>query len=82
MSLGTVSLKDYDLGLIKTLGASLIDVQIDGVSKKAYAKKINGVSPNVEGYGDSIPVFFQMSEDVFNPYRIPSISIKRTSLEM
>ena len=79
--LARVKLKDFDLGVIETIGAELIDITVDGGTRKAYAKTVPGVTTNVPGFGGKVPVFFGYPEDVYQPFKLPCYVVSRTGLE-
>jgi len=78
--ISTVGLKDFDRGMILSLGSQLIDLQIDGDTRQAYVLKVNGLETNLEFYAPYVPVFFTTPEDVFQPYRLPCVVIRRNDL--
>ena len=47
-AIATVSLRDFDQGMIESLGAKLISFTIDGAERQAYALSIDGLRPNLE----------------------------------
>ena len=79
-TLGTVSLRDFDRGLIETFGSVLIPFAVDGGVRQVYAKQVDGVTTNVPQFNGMVPVFFAYPEDVFQNHRIPCFVFKRTSL--
>lgn len=78
--ISTVGLKDFDRGIILSLDSQLIDIQIDGDTRQAYVLKVDGLATNLEYYAPYVPVFFTTPEDVFQPYRLPCIVIRRNDL--
>lgn len=78
--ISTVGLKDFDRGMILSLGSQLIDIQIDGDTRQAYVLKVDGLATNLEYYAPYVPVFFTTPEDVFQPYRLPCVVIRRNDL--
>lgn len=79
-AIATVSLRDFDQGMIESLGAKLISFTIDGATRQAYALSIDGLRPNLEYYGQHVPVFFSTPEDVFQPFRYPCVVVRRNDL--
>lgn len=77
---GSVSLRDFDKGVIDTFGSELIPFNVDGGTRQVYSKAVNGLTTNVPQYQGRVPVFFAYPEDVFQNYRIPCIVVRRTSL--
>lgn len=78
--LSRVGLRDFDAGLFLTLKAELIDLPVEGGTRKAYAKTIPGLTTNVPGFQGKVPVFFAFPEDVFQPFKLPCYVIRRTSV--
>lgn len=79
-AIATVNLRDFDRGVIESLGSELISFQVDGAMRQAYALDVPGLRPNIEYYGPYVPVFFATPEDVFQPYRIPCVVVRRNDL--
>lgn len=79
-AIATVSLRDFDRGMIESLGANLISFTIDGDERQAYALTVDGLKPNLEYYGHHVPVFFSTPEDVFQPFRYPCVVVRRNDL--
>ena len=78
--IGTVSLTDFDRGVVTSLDASLINIEVDGETRAAYAVEVPGVFETPPGFGGKIPVFFMHPEEVFQPFLIPSFVIRRNDL--
>jgi hypothetical protein len=79
--LSTVELKNFDKGLVYTTFMSeLVDLSVDGGTKKAYAKEVPGLSTNVPGYDGNVPVFFAFPESVYQPFKLPCFVFRRTGL--
>jgi len=69
---GEVTLRDFDQGLVETLGGRVIDGQ--------YYVTIDGVEPPP---GDpAIPVLFFFPEDMFSNYRFPAIVVTRDDISL
>jgi hypothetical protein len=77
---GTVSLRDFDQGVITSFGSELLSFDIDGGSRQAYAKTIGGLTTSVPNYSGKVPVFFANPEDVFQNFKIPCVVFRRTSI--
>lgn len=77
--LGSVFLEDFDVGLVTTFGAVLVDIELDGEIVQDYAVQIPGVT-GPDQYDGLIPVIFRMPEDVYQDGLIPNISIARSNL--
>jgi hypothetical protein len=78
--IGSVTLKDFDRGVILSLGAELISFEIDGATRQAYAIDVGGLVTTVPYYAPKVPVFFSTPEDVFQPYKLPCVVIRRNDL--
>ena len=78
--IGTVSLTDFDRGVVTSLGASLINIEVDRQTRAAYAIDVPGVLETPPEFNGKIPVFFNHPEEVFQPFRIPSFVIRRNDL--
>ena len=82
---GTVFIKDFDRGVITTIGAQLIDVADpcrSGVfpnSSKRYALSVAGVCGPDE-YGGMVPIIFNDPDDAYQKDLIPQIHIERSAL--
>lgn len=75
---GTMFLRNYDQGLIESLGAELTEVVRDGETSRAYALDLRGmrcVGP--DSYGGKVPVMFGIPDPTMEPYLLPILIIKR-----
>lgn len=75
---GTMFLRNYDQGLIETLGAELIEVIRDGERSRAYALDLRGmrcIGP--DSYNGKIPVMFGTPDPTMEPYALPIVIVKR-----
>lgn len=79
-AIGSVNLKDFDRGVIESIGAELISFEIDGATRQAYALTVEGLTTTVPYYAPKVPIFFSTPEDVFQPYKLPSVVIRRNDL--
>ena len=88
-----VGLSDFDRGVVKSLGSELVDIGVDGGTRKHYAVKCPGLHeyPNIDNMpqelrpvphfpADYVPVFFMTPSDVFSSYVLPCITVKRGDL--
>jgi len=88
---GTVGIKDIDRGVMETFGGVLVDMEIDGDVRQAYAVKVDGLIeyPDEEGFTEElrplpaypagmVPVFFMNPEEVFQPFILPCVVIRRS----
>lgn len=76
---GTVFLRDFDEGLVRTMGAELIEIELDGETVQDYAIRIDGVNGPDE-YGGYIPVIWQNPEDVYQAGLLPHVNVSRTAV--
>jgi len=76
---GTVFLRDYDEGLVRTMGAELIEVELDGEMVQDYAIMIDGVT-GPDMYGGAIPVIWQNPEDIYQPGLLPHVNVSRSAV--
>ncbi len=87
---GTLGFKDFDRGVVITLGSELVDLEIDGDIRQAYAIDCPGLLEYPDGdnlpeelrplpaFPDGmVPVFFVFPEEVFQPYILPCIVVRR-----
>jgi hypothetical protein len=79
-TLSTITLRAFDLGLFETLGAELYDYDVDGETRRVYAREIPGVVTNVPGLDGRVPYFFALPEDVYQAFVLPCVVLRRTSL--
>lgn len=75
--LGTVDIRDFDLGCVLTIGSELIQYPIDGSLRNQYVVDIDRVNSGVSKYQNKVPVFFAEPEDAYQHYILPSIVFKR-----
>lgn len=76
---GTVFLENFDIGLVETFGAELVDIELDGEMVQDYALRVSGVEGPLE-YNGMIPVVFQSPEEVYQNYYLPHIAVFRSSV--
>jgi len=76
---GMVFLRDFDEGVVRTMGSELINIEKDDEVVQDYAILIEGVNGPDE-YGGAIPVIWQNPEDVYQEGLIPHIAVARTSI--
>ena len=76
---GSVFLEDYDIGLARTIGAELIEVEFDGEMVQTFAVRIQGVTGPDLTQG-LIPVQMTDPEDAFTAHLLPQIVISRGSV--
>jgi len=76
---GCVSLADFDAGLATSIGAELVDIELDGETVQQYAVSIDGVTGPDET-SHYVPVYFSEPEDAYLANLLPQIVISRTSI--
>lgn len=69
---GEVTLRDFDRGIVETLGATVVD--------DAYYVNVDGVTPPPGQPG--IPVIFMNPEDYFANFRYPSFVVTRDDISI
>jgi hypothetical protein len=67
---GVVFIRDFDTGVIETLGAEIRTAELDGVSRRSYYMDIIGV-------GTDVPIIFVTPEVIMEKYYLPSIVVRR-----
>jgi hypothetical protein len=77
--LGTVAPRDFDMGCILTIGATLVYYPVDGSTRAAYVLDIPAINSEMERYGNKIPVFFDSPSDPYSDFVIPSLVFKSPS---
>lgn len=76
---GLVFLEDYDIGLARTIGGELIEIELDGELVQTFGLRIEGVTgPDL--YNGLIPIQMTDPEDAFTANLIPQIIISRGSV--
>jgi hypothetical protein len=86
-----LSIRDFDRGVVETLGGELVDLEIDGQTRQAYAVKVPNLYeyPDSEGFTEDlrplpayptgyVPIFFMHPEEVFQPFILPCIVVRRS----
>jgi len=76
---GRVFLRNFDEGVVTTLGGELVLIELDGEQVQDYAVRINGVQ-GPEAWGGMVPVIFQNPEDVYQDGVMPHIAVSRTAI--
>lgn len=76
---GLVFLREFDEGIVRTMGAELIDIEKDGETVQDYAIRVDGVNGPDE-YGGYLPVIWQTPEDVYQDHLLPHVVVARTSI--
>lgn len=75
--LGTVNLRDWDIGCYLTLGSELISYEIDGSLRQQYVVNIPDILNDISRFGGKIPVFFDSPEDPYQDFILPSFVFKQ-----
>lgn len=75
--LGTVDIRDFDLGCFLSLGAELSQFVIDGESRNQYVVEVPGVDTDLERFQGKIPVFFDAPEDPYQDFILPSFVFRK-----
>lgn len=88
---GTVFLREFDNGLVTTIGAKLVDVSVDGSTRQEYAIDFAEFPVgdliqqfDVQGppqYGGKVPVFFVVGSAPYTPRYYPCIVVRRNSFD-
>ena len=78
--LGTVGLRDFDLGVAMLLAPDTVTFPVDGATESAYAVAVPGLDTELTIYGNRVPVHFANPEDVFQPAILPVYRIARADL--
>jgi len=78
--LGTVSLRDWDEGCMKTLGADISTYQVDGDTRAIYTVDVPYLDSGFADLGDRVPVQFQDPEDVYQPFVLPCFQFRQNDL--
>jgi hypothetical protein len=81
---GTVTLRDFDQGVIETLGARVVE---DNKNMTGYYLfDVNGLDNRTGGVDApdgfaGIPVVFSYPEDTFQKYKLPMLMVRRDSMD-
>ena len=75
--LGTLDIRDWDIGCYLTLGSELITYQIDGDVRAQYVVPIDGLLNDIDRFQGKVPVFFDAPEDPYQDYILPSFVFKQ-----
>lgn len=76
---GVVTVRDFDRGVIETMGATTL-TSIPGSPREAYYLKLSGIDLADAGL-PGIPVVFSYPEDVYEKYKIPIVLVRRDSID-
>lgn len=75
--LGTIDIRDWDLGCFLTLGAEVVYYVIDGDTRAQYVIDLSSIDTDIPRFGNKIPCFFDTPEDPYQDYILPSFVFKR-----
>lgn len=75
-------LENYDRGVVVSMGAVLANLTIDGDVRQHYVVDVPGFVTDLDEFGNKVPVFWVEPEDVFQPYLLPSFSVRRGDPEV
>jgi hypothetical protein len=78
--LGTLDLRDWDTGCMKTLGAEVHHYTVDGDSRAIYVADVQGVKSGLDNLDDKVPCFFDTPEDVYQEFVLPCFVFKRNDM--
>jgi len=78
--IGTMSLRDWDLGCFLTIGAYTTTYEIDGSLRAAYICDVPRVNSGLERFDNKVPVFFDAPEDPYQDFILPSLVFKQNDL--
>lgn len=78
--LGTVGLRDWDEGCMKTLGAEIVYYEEYGDTRGIYACSVPGLDSGFSDINGMVPCQFQDPEDVYQRFRLPCFQFKRNDL--
>jgi hypothetical protein len=80
--LGTLSIRDWDIGCYLTLGSEIVTYTIDGDTRAQYVVDIAGIDSEVTRFQNKVPVFFDAPEDPYQDFILPSFVFKRNSFRV
>jgi len=87
MAIGYVTLRDFDNGVVFSLGGQLFTRTIDGVSRSDFVVELNDlqtraiIPSHLDEFGDLFPVYFKTKGmTAFNRYVLPCFVVKRNDL--
>jgi hypothetical protein len=78
--IGTVDLRAFDEGVVKSLRPDLVSFEVDGATRTAYAVAVAGLDSELAAYGGRVPVHFANPEDVFQPALLPVFRVARMDM--
>lgn len=78
--IGTVDLRDWDEGCMKTLGAEIAHYDVDGDTRAIYVCDVPGLESGFPEIDNKVPCQFQDPEDVYQPYKLPCFQFRQNDL--
>lgn len=78
--IGTLNLRDWDTGCMKTLGADIEYYDVDGETRAIYACAVPSLESGFAEINNKVPCQFQDPEDVFQPYRLPCFQFRQNDM--
>lgn len=79
--IGTVDIRDWDLGCYLTIGAEIVTYSIDGGTRAQYVVDVPGLNTDIPRFQNKVPCFFDAPEDPYQDYILPSFVFKRNGYE-
>lgn len=79
--LGTLTLRDWDAGVLLTMGSETVRYTVDGDQRSANVIRVPGVLSNLANLDNAVPVLFWTPEDAYQDYLLPCFTVKRNSME-
>lgn len=69
--LGTLSIRDWDEGVWRTLGGEKTSYAVDGDTREIYTVAVPGVRSGLTHLNDRVPLHFSTPEEVYQPFLLP-----------
>ena len=77
--IGTVDIRDIDLGCFLTIDAEVVYYSVDGSNRAQYVIGVDGVDTDISRFQNKVPVFFDTPEDEYQDFILPSYVFKQNS---
>lgn len=74
--IGKVTKREFDRGVVLSLGAQSFSYVVDGVSRSSYVLNVPGMRPNLPNFGNLIPVTIVFPDEVYQPKLIPCVIVR------
>lgn len=78
--IGTLDVRDFDLGCMLTIGAEIVYYSIDGDFRAQYVVDVDGVNTDIDRFQNKVPAFFDSPEDAYQDYILPCFVFKSNSM--